>query len=235
MVFAATAMTRMPIGTLTMKHQCQDRWSVKNPPSSGPITVVTPKTAPRAPWYLPRSRSGTTSAIRAVEVTIRPPAPIPWTARHATSQVIVSARAHISEAATNSPALSWKLSLRPNRSPNLPASTVAIVSVSRYDVTTQDTCAPPPRSPTMVGRAVETMVWSRAASSIPSMIVPKTRLIWRRLRVGATGGAIAEVEDTQSTVAPHRPPWTGSWATAPHPTPMGMVRRHPGGRDHVHD
>ena len=42
-----------------------------------------------------------------------------------------SASAHISEAATNSPALSWKMSLRPNRSPNLPASTVAMVSVSR--------------------------------------------------------------------------------------------------------
>ena len=65
------------------------------------------------------------------------------------------------------PALSWKTSLRPNRSPNLPASTVAIVSVSRYDVTTHDTWAPPPRSPTIVGSAVETIVWSSAASSMP--------------------------------------------------------------------
>ena len=40
-------------------------------------TVVTPNTAPRAPWYLPRSRSGMMSAITAVAVTIRPPAPRP--------------------------------------------------------------------------------------------------------------------------------------------------------------
>src|ERR1700710_2727085 len=147
MVRAATATTTMPSGTLTRKHQCQERWSVNNPPSSGPITVVTPKTAPRAPWYLPRSRRGTMSAINAVAVTVRPPAPTPWTARHDTSQPIDSASAHISEAATKSPALSWKISLRPNRSPNLPARTVAMVSVSRYDVTTHHTCDPPPRPP----------------------------------------------------------------------------------------
>ena len=51
-----------------------DRWSVKKPPSSGPITVATPKTAPSAPWYFPRSRSGTTSAISAVAVTVEPAA-----------------------------------------------------------------------------------------------------------------------------------------------------------------
>src|SRR6478735_1611363 len=80
----------------------------------------------------------------------------------------------------------------------------------------------------MVGRAVETMVWSRAASNIPSMIVPKTRLIWRRLRVGATAGAIAEVEDTESTVDPRRPPWTGPRSTARPPafTRHGTAGRH---------
>ena len=188
-VFAATAITRIPIGKLTRKHQCHDRWSVNKPPRSGPMTVVTPNTAPSAPWYLPRSRSGTTSAIRAVAVTIRPPAPMPCTARHETSQAIVVASAHIRDAATKIPALSWKISLRPNRSPNFPASTVAMVSVRRYDVTTHDTCAPPPRSPTMVGSAVDTIVWSSAASSIPSMIVPKTRLICRRLSTGAATGS----------------------------------------------
>ncbi len=61
-----------------------------------------------------------------------------------------------------SPAETWKISLRPNRSPNLPASTVAIVSASRYDDTTQDRWPAPPRSPTIVGSAVETIVWSSA-------------------------------------------------------------------------
>ncbi len=39
-------------------------------------------------------------------------------------------------------------------------------------MTTQAMWAPPPRSPTMVGSAVETMVWSRAARSMPSIKAP---------------------------------------------------------------
>ena len=39
-------------------------------------------------------------------------------------------------------------------------------------MTTQAMWAPPPRSPTMVGRAVETIVWSSAASSMPSIRAP---------------------------------------------------------------
>jgi hypothetical protein len=37
------------------------------------------------------------------------------------------------------------------------------------------------------------MVWSSAASSMPSMIVPKTRLIWRVVRTGAAGSMAGEV------------------------------------------
>ena len=218
-VRAATAITRIPMGRLTRKHQCHERWSVKKPPRSGPITVVTPKTAPRAPWYLPRSRSGTTSAISAVAVTMRPPAPIPCTARHPTSQPMLPASAHINEAPTKRPALSWKISLRPNRSPNFPARTVAMVSVRRYDVTTHETCDPPPRSATMVGRAVETIVWSRAASSIPSMIVPKTRLIWRRVSVGATGSGRATAD-----AIPEPPAWPPGRRSIPRNPPTVVPR-----------
>ncbi len=47
---AATKKTTTETGTLIQNAQRQVRWSVKKPPSSGPITVVTPNTAPRAPW-----------------------------------------------------------------------------------------------------------------------------------------------------------------------------------------
>ena len=40
-------------------------------------------------------------------------------------------------------------------------------------MTIQDRCAAPPRSRTIVGRAVATMVWSSAASSIASIKPPK--------------------------------------------------------------
>ena len=68
---------------------------------------------------------------------------------------MLAARPHTAEATTNTAAETWNSSLRPNWSPNLPASTVAMVSASRYDDTTQDRCPAPPRSPTMVGSAVD--------------------------------------------------------------------------------
>ena len=131
---------------------------MNSPPSNGPITVVTPKTAPNAPWYLPRSRSGITSPISAVAVTASPPPPMPWTARKMISVVMSSASPQKNEPTMKISTLSWKTRLRPKRSPNLPARTAAIVSASMYAVTTQLMCPPPPRSPTMVGNAVETIV-----------------------------------------------------------------------------
>lgn len=80
---------------------------------------------------MPRSRSGITSAINAVAVTASPPAPTPWTARQAINQPIDSDSPQAAEAITKLPAETWNTSLRPNRSPNFPASTVAIVSASR--------------------------------------------------------------------------------------------------------
>ena len=166
---------------------------------SGPSTVVTPKTAPSAPWYLPRSRSGMTSAISAIAVTISAPAPNPWTARQPISQVMLVAAPHSADATTNIPAATWKTLLRPNRSPNLPARTVAIVSASRYDDTTQDRWPAPPRSPTMVGSAVDTIVWSSAASSMPSSRVPNTRLIRRR---SSTVGSVSAAATWVATATP---------------------------------
>src|SRR5581483_3288430 len=68
------------------------------------------------------------------------------------------------------------------------------VEASRYAVTTQETCEVPPRSPTIVGSAVETIVWSSAASSRTSSSAPKiTRMRggWgvTPLSGGGTGGA----------------------------------------------
>ena len=180
---------------------------MNRPPSSGPSTVVTPNTAPSAPWYLPRSRSGMTSAISAVAVTARPPAPRPCTARQAISQVMLPANPQNADAPTNRPAETWKTSLRLNRSPNLPASTVDTVSASRYDDTTHDRWLAPPRSPTIVGSAVDTIVWSSAESNMPSSTVQNTRFICRRLicRVG--------------------PARRASLATVMAPSPSGCVER----------
>ncbi|GAA2463711.1 hypothetical protein GCM10010289_57170 [Streptomyces violascens] len=71
-------------------------------------------------------------------------------------------------------------------------------------MTTHDMWAAPPRSETIVGSAVPTMVWSSAASSIPSMIVPNTMF---RCRTSSTGGAdTGAVSLAVVTLAPsHRP------------------------------
>ena len=50
MATAPTSSTTTATGMLIQNAHRQVRWSVKNPPSSGPITVVTPNTAPSAPW-----------------------------------------------------------------------------------------------------------------------------------------------------------------------------------------
>lgn len=175
------------------------------------MTVATPKMAPIAPWYLPRSRSGMTSAISAIAVTSRPPAPMPCIPRQAISIVMFVAGPHRNEPVMKMITDAWKTTLRPKRSPNLPTSTVATVSASRYAVTTHDMCAAPPRSDTIVGRAVPTIVWSRAARSMPSMIVTKTML--RRSRLSSTGGvgastagrAESSVVVTHGTLAPRCP------------------------------
>ncbi|CAM5676116.1 hypothetical protein SSPIM334S_07189 [Streptomyces spiroverticillatus] len=99
------------------------------------------------------------------------------------------ARPHRNEPVMKMIAEIWKTTFRPKRSPNLPTRTVATVSARRYAVTTHDMCAAPPRSETIVGRAVPTIVWSRAARRTPSMIVPKTMLRLRPSRTGGTGSA----------------------------------------------
>ncbi len=49
---------------------------------------------------------------------------------------------------------------------------------------TQAMCEPPLRSPTIVGSAVDTIVWSSAASSMPSMSAPMMSRMRRRLSPG---------------------------------------------------
>src|SRR3712207_8878639 len=52
-------------------------------------------------------------------------------------------------------------------------------------------CETPPRSPTMVGIAVETMVWSRLETSIPAISAEKMRLIRRRVRTNSGASSVA--------------------------------------------
>src|SRR5688500_10900421 len=67
------------------------------------------------------------------------------------------------------------------------------VVASRYAVVIHAMWETPPSSPTMVGIAVDTMVWSRAAMSMPASRAPKIVLIRRRVRTSGTApGAAAD-------------------------------------------
>ena len=76
--------------------------------------------------------------------------------------------------------------LRPYRSPSFPYSGPETVAVSRYAVTTQERCEMPPRSPTIVGSAVETIVWSSAAKQQHEHRAPEDQ---RGRAAGAAGTA----------------------------------------------
>src|SRR4051812_42426687 len=65
------------------------------------------------------------------------------------------------------------------------------VVASRYAVVIHAMWETPPRSPTMVGIAVDTIVWSRAAMSMPASSAEKMRLTRRRVRT--IGGAVRSV------------------------------------------
>ncbi len=86
----------------------------------------------------------------------RPPVPSPWTARAAMSMPMFCDSPATTEAATNRPRAIWKRRLRPKMSDSLPQSGVETVIVRRVALATHESCSWPPRSPTIVGRAVPT-------------------------------------------------------------------------------
>src|SRR4051794_8142292 len=172
---------------------------------SGPAMLDTPNTAPKRPVHFPRSRGGTTSPIAAWADTMSPPPPRPWIARKAISSLMPCASPHSAEPMRKIVSAAWSTRLRPYRSPSLPYSGVTTVTARRYAVTTQERCCRPPSSPTIVGSAVETIVWSSDASSMTSMSPLTTRRIERR-SAGRSGSSSAVAAATELMIL-HTYPW----------------------------
>src|SRR3984957_18788712 len=129
--------------------------------------------------------------------TIRPPPPRPWTARKRINSFIVWLKPARADPIMKMTMAAWKKNLRPNWSPSFPHNGVDTVEARRYAVTTHARCDPPWRSPTMVGSAVETMVWSSAASNMPSRRAPRMNHR-RRLVISSTAGGASIVIPTSS-------------------------------------
>ena len=77
-----TTRTTAPSGRLTKKIQCQPIVSVMIPPMAGPMTELRPNTAPKKPWYLPRSDGAKMSPMIASATGNSAPAPRPWMPRN---------------------------------------------------------------------------------------------------------------------------------------------------------
>jgi hypothetical protein len=102
-------------------------------------------------------------------MAISPPPPTPWIPRAMTSWTMSWAIPANADPTRKVTMANWNTTRRPTRSLIFPYSGTEAVELSRYAVTTHDRCSMPPSSPTMVGSAVATMVWSRAARRMPSI------------------------------------------------------------------
>jgi hypothetical protein len=93
----------MPIGTFSQKIHCQEAPSTTAPPTSGPIAIARPPTAPQAPRARPRRRGDTAadSSVRVSGMTMA--APTPCTARAATRVPMPGAMAAAADPAVNKP------------------------------------------------------------------------------------------------------------------------------------
>ena len=120
----------------------------------------------------------------ACDDTISVPAARPWTARAMISRVMPCARAPMMEPAMNMEMPNRNRPLRPIMSPSLPTMGRAMVCASRKPVITHDMCSTPPSSPTMVGRAVEKIIWPSELMSIDR--ISAARISPRLLRLSST-------------------------------------------------
>ena len=115
-----TAKATIPIGRLTKKTQCQLNVSVRKPPRPGPTRNAIPKTAPKRPWYLPRSAGVNRSPMTASAIGKRAPAPRPWMPRKRISCHIVWLRPDKAEPMRNRTMPNISSGRRPYRSESLP-------------------------------------------------------------------------------------------------------------------
>src|SRR5664279_569010 len=97
------------------------------------------------------------------------PAPRPCTARNAISAGMLQAKPHRIEPSRKSPMPNSMIGLRPNRSDSLPYTGTETACASRYTENSQGNWENPPRSATIEGTAVATMVESRATNDVASI------------------------------------------------------------------
>ncbi len=121
----------MPSGRFTKNTHRHDRWSVMNPPRSGPTMVATPNTIEARPMTLGRSSRVYMSPIVVCATGMRAPAPTPCSARQSTSMSIEVERPQSTDATRNRIMPMRKIRLRPYMSDRRPQTGMVAISASR--------------------------------------------------------------------------------------------------------
>ncbi len=200
---AATARATTPSGRLIQNTQRQSTESVSQPPSSGPATAETPNTAPMGAMNFARSRAGTTSAMMVWDMIIRPEPPRPCKNRNPTNCSMVCEKP---PARTRAGTARWRRGTaacgrrghRPCRRRH------GDRDGERVGRDGQLMCCSPSSSPTIVGSAVPTIVWSSEASSMTSIRLAKIQpMRGLAAAVVLTGSSVGGGEGAQG--GPGRP------------------------------
>jgi hypothetical protein len=138
-----SAIATSPIGTLTQKIQCQSIPWVIAPPITGPAAIARPPIAPQRPTTAPRRSAGNAAVSKVSDSGMIAAAPMPWTARAASSKPTVGASAHPAEAALNTASPAMNIWRRPSRSPRAAAVMIPAAYVRLYALTVHSSVETP--------------------------------------------------------------------------------------------
>ena len=128
---AATTTTKAASGRLMRKIHRHEAASTSQPPRNGPIADAVPLSPDHAPMARERS-SGRKLASRMARLPgVSSAPPTPCTTRASTRNTAVGATAHSSEPMANTTMPSWKMRLRPKRSPSDPPSRMSAEVASK--------------------------------------------------------------------------------------------------------
>ncbi len=168
----------MPTGTLSQKTHCQEMPSITRPPTSGPLAIAMPPTAPQIPSATPRRAAGNASE-RIVSVSgITSAPPRPCAARAAMSASIDGASAAAAEATVKSAMPIANMRRRPKRSPSAAPVRRNTAKVRVYAFTVHSSSSiEAPRSTRMTGSAVDTTRLSRTTMKRPTEVIASVQSV----------------------------------------------------------
>ena len=117
-------------GRLRKKIDCQETFSTRKPPTTGPMASASALTPAHVPIALPRSSGGNVLEMIERVPGIMNAAPTPWTVRPVTSQASLGDSPMKAELAAKSTTPKRNIRRRPNRSPRRPPVTSSTAKLS---------------------------------------------------------------------------------------------------------